>query len=332
MPNSPQTAILNGRRLLKLYVGAVLTVFMLLMLSLFNGEKKEANTVLTVDDDEIIAIIEEYQRDKIARVSVSLANIESVVPAPTAPAWITNAASVPAQTIPADTPKIAIIIDDLGLDKNASQQLAAMKGPYTLAYLPYAEELEVQTATVRRAGHELMVHLPMQSHRQSADPGTKALLSGLSFEEFGHRIDWNLTRFEGFVGINNHMGSLLTEDAALMVRLMARLRNDGLLFVDSLTTPNSVGRRAAKALGVPFVARDIFLDNEQDMDYIARQLASTEKIARIRGYAIAIGHPYANTLQSLAEWQDSLEFKGLQLVPISQIMQEAIARQQTQSR
>lgn len=310
----------NTKTLIRIYVAVVGAVFFGLMITLFRQTPNQPEAELMVEDDEIIAIIEEYRKDEVSRVSVSIADIETVLPELKVPAWRQNAISVAVSA--ASGPRIAVIIDDLGLSSQATEQLARMEGPYTLAYLPYAEELPSQTSAVRQAGHELMVHLPMQSRLENADPGKNALLQGLSFEEFGKRMEWNLSRFSGYVGINNHMGSLITEDPTLMVRLMARLRRDGLLYVDSLTTPKSVGRRAAKALGVPFTARDVFLDNEQDRNYINKQLETVEKIARLRGYAIAIGHPYVETLEALAAWRQTLAFKGLQLVPISQIMSE----------
>ncbi len=300
-------------------------VFAGLMFALYlRGPADEGVTQLEIADKDIVAIIEEYQSSDRSKVEVSLKDISAAVPYVKEPAWRQFAAK-PEATI---SPKIVIIIDDLGLDEEASNELAALPGPYTLAFLPYADNLEAQTTSVKKAGHELLVHLPMQSHRETADPGKNALLKGLSFEEFGQRMEWNLSRFSGYVGINNHMGSMLTEDPALMVRLMARLRRDGLLFVDSLTTPNSVGKRAAKAIDVPFLARDVFLDNERNADYINRQLATTERIAKLRGYAIAIGHPYPETLSVLKKWQGTLEFKGFRLVPLSQVMAEQIVNEE----
>lgn len=312
------------------YLGTVVAVFIILMAALFTRPEQPDENI-SVDETDIVAIIEEYDGNKVARMSVSLEDLETVVPKPAVPAWVSNASmSVPTPE-GRSKPKIAIIIDDVGLDREASQQLTSFKSPLTMAFLPYAEELAAQTAAAKRAGHELMVHLPMQSHRETADPGHNALLTGLSYDEFSKRINWNLNQFDGYVGINNHMGSLITEDPALMVRVMARLRNDGLLFVDSLTTPKSMGKRAAKALGVPFVARDVFLDNEQDRDYILRQLATTEKIARLRGYAIAIGHPHQITIETLTEWEETLAFKDLTLVTISQAMNEALKRQRAET-
>lgn len=324
-----ETVTLAHRRFVHIYIATVLLVFLGLMAAVFTRLPTEPEPMpLTLEEEDIVAIIEEYRDNEIASVSVTVDEIASVVPVAENPAWKANAAPVvPSSAMEQKRPKIAIIIDDLGLDLSATRRIATIPGPLTMAFLPYADDLQAQTQAALRAGHELMVHLPMQSQRDTADPGNNALLKNLSFDEFGRRIEWNLGRFTGFVGVNNHMGSLLTEDPALMVRLMARLRSDGLLFVDSLTTPKSMGHRAAKALGVPFVARDIFLDNEQNKAYILRQLASTEKIARIRGYAIAIGHPHAVTLDTLEEWRETLDFKGLQLVAISDVMNDAMARE-----
>ncbi len=234
------------------------------------------------------------------------------------PSWQKHAARW-AET---EAPKIAIVIDDLGLDEEASSQIATISGPFTLAYLPYAEELKGQTEIVHSAGHELIVHLPMQPHSNAADPGPNALLTDLKSQEFERRLDWNLHQFNGFVGVNNHMGSKLTEDAGLMVRVMMHLRKNGWVFLDSLTSPKTVAARAAKATGVPTISRDIFLDNERNESAILIQLEKAEKLAIKRGYAIAIGHPYPETLSVLKQWVKTAKNRGFVLVPISQLIAE----------
>lgn len=310
--SSKQTAI-------GLYLGLVTLVFIGLMTGLYiKGKPNQIEPVLQVDEKDIVAIIGEYKSSQASLGEVSVESISTAIPSAQIPSWQQHAVSIQET----QNSKIVIIIDDLGLDAETTQILASMSGPYTLAFLPYADGLQPQTKSIKNAGHELMVHMPMQSQSNAADPGKNALLENLSFVEFGRRLEWNLTQFEGYVGVNNHMGSLLTENPALMVRLMTRLRSEGLLFVDSLTTPKSVGKRAASAVDVPFLARDVFLDNERDPEYIKRQLAAAERIAKLRGYAVAIGHPYPETLAVLQAWQKTLEFKELSLVPISQIMAE----------
>lgn len=267
-----------------------------------------------ISDDDILAILNAPG----GSVSVPISNIEDLLPTTITaePAWQTYAAD----WYPSSQKHIAIVIDDLGLDEDMSKQLALVKGPLTLAFLPYAEHLPRQAEMVRRSGHELLVHLPMEPKNTDADPGPNALLSSVDFAEFDRRIDWNLTRFKGFVGINNHMGSSLTENPGLMVRLMVQLRKNGYLFLDSLTSPASVGKRAAIATGVPHIERDIFLDNERTITAILAQLDKTEKIARMRGYAIAIGHPYPETMKALQFWSAKLDRQIFNLVPISQLV------------
>ena len=214
----------------------------------------------------------------------------------------------------------------MGIVERASEAMGKMKGPFTLAYLPYADHLERQVEAVREANHELIIHMPMEPKDASVDPGSNALLSSLNAQELNERLNWNMNRFRGFVGVNNHMGSLLTERADVMVQIMAILKHNNLLFLDSVTTPKTVGASAAKAVGVPYASRDIFLDNVKDKNAIKAQLRKVEAIAKKRGYAIAIGHPYDETMAVLKEWRGKLEERGFQLVPLSQVVFERESR------
>ncbi len=300
---------------LYLYGGIVLLV-LVAMVHLLGADIKPVDTEhpLRTADEEIEAVLASVE----GQVSVAIKDIERVLPLPSdTPVWQQNAASWINNT---GNPKIAIVIDDVGLSYDTSMAMTEMTGPLTLSFLPYAEFLPEQAKALKLAGHELMVHLPMEPKTVTADPGPNALLSSLNIEEFERRIAWNLNRFDGFVGVNNHMGSLLTEQPGLMVRVMVHLRRNGHFFLDSLTSPKSVAGRAAKATGVPHVSRDIFLDNERNIQAIMSQLAETEAIARRRGYAIAIGHPYEETLKALEFWMAGLKRKKLTLVPLSQIV------------
>ncbi len=265
--------------------------------------------------DNVVAVLQSMNGEEQAQVPIE--DLDNIVPIQAVPAWRLNAA---VWNKAGKNPVVAVVIDDLGLSENATLILTAMPGPYTLAYLPYADNLPEQTGYVKAAGHELMVHLPMQPKNRETDPGSNALLSSLSQEEFERRVNWNLSQFDGYVGVNNHMGSELTEDAGAMVRVMMKLRQNGHLFLDSLTSPKSVGVRAAKATGVPYISRDIFLDNVREEGAIEEQLEKLERIARIRGYAVAIGHPYDITLETLTKWQKTLKEKKISLVPLSQVV------------
>ncbi len=222
-------------------------------------------------------------------------------------------------------PRIAIVIDDLGLDRRRTERAIALKGPLTLSFLAYAEDLPRLTQMAHRAGHELLVHVPMEPISRSEDMGPNGLAVGLSKEELLHRLRWDLGRFEGYVGINNHMGSRFTSDAASMMLVMQELKARGLLFLDSRTIASTTGTALADHLGVPNAARDVFLDNEVNANGITERLAVVEATARRNGSAIAIGHPHDATLELLAIWLDSFARKGLVLVPVSAIVRERYA-------
>jgi hypothetical protein len=195
-----------------------------------------------------------------------------------------------------------------------------LPGPLTLSFMTYASELGEQTASGRRAGDELLLHVPMQPIDRREDPGPHALLVGMPADEILSQLRWGLDRFAGFVGVNNHMGSKFTADPGGMRVVMAELRHRGLLFLDSRTNAASAGIREAVAAGVPHAARDVFLDDELASAAIERQLARTETVARKNGSAIAIGHAHDPTIAALAAWLPRLPEKRLALVPLSTVV------------
>jgi len=167
----------------------------------------------------------------------------------------------------------------------------------------------------------------MEAIDRHADPGPHALFTTLTREQILERLRWGLGRFDGFVGINNHMGSRFTADAQSMTPVIEELRARGLVFLDSRTSPASAGIRLAVAYGVPHAARDIFLDDDQASSAVAKQLASLEQTARQHGSAIAIGHPHDQTIAALKLWLPQLGEKGLALVPVSAVVRYRMAEE-----
>lgn len=216
-------------------------------------------------------------------------------------------------------PKVVIVIDDLGLDRRRSRAIAELPSPLTMSFMAYAGDLPSQTQAARRAGHELMLHVPMEPGSTTIDPGPNVLLVGMSKAEIEHNINWDLDQVSGYVGINNHMGSRFTADRDGMEVVVGELKKRGLLFLDSLTSGRSVAHDAARDAGIPFAIRNVFLDDEDDLDAINRQLGRTLEVARRTGFAIAIGHPRDNTIKALKAWLPKLDGKGFQLVPISAV-------------
>jgi len=245
---------------------------------------------------------------------VPVPNVEAPVEVP---AWRRNA--VPVARFDG-RPMIAIVIDDLGLNRPNARRAIALPAPLTLAFMTYAPAVEDLTTAARALGHELLVHVPMEPANQSYDPGPNALRLAQDTEEVTRRLDWALSRFEGYVGINNHMGSRLTASPVGMAQVMTELKSRGLLFLDSMTSSESVGAGLAARMGVSHTRRDVFIDNDPDnMDSIRRQLDKLEDIARRRGKAVGIGHPHPITYQILREMMPDLQ-KAVQLVPASKIV------------
>ncbi|WNJ98516.1 divergent polysaccharide deacetylase family protein [Thalassospiraceae bacterium LMO-JJ14] len=217
-------------------------------------------------------------------------------------------------------PAIVIVIDDLGLDRRRARRMVALPGPLTLSFMSYAEDLQNQATQARKAGHELMLHVPMEPGSAKINPGPNVLLSGMPRDELLKNVTWNLEQMSGYVGINNHMGSRFTSDAGSMKIVVAALKERGYLFLDSVTSGQSVAHETARDGGIPFAVRNVFLDHEDDLEEIRTQLRHTEQIARKTGLAIAIGHPRDNTIEALKSWLPTLKEKGFQLVPISSVV------------
>jgi polysaccharide deacetylase 2 family uncharacterized protein YibQ len=221
---------------------------------------------------------------------------------------------------PAGQPVVAIVIDDMGVDRTRSLRMVDLPGPLTLSVMTYADGVADLAGRARRAGHEVMAHLPMEPLDPKENPGRGALRVTMDAATIRATLAADLDPWSGYVGINNHMGSKFTGDRARMDIVMAELKTRGLLWLDSKTVPGSAGTAAARTAGVPFVERDVFIDNEQTVAAILAQLAEAEKIARTRGTAIAIGHPHDATLQALSQWLPEVAERGVALAPVTEIL------------
>lgn len=231
------------------------------------------------------------------------------------PLWRRNAVT----SAPTDGKvRIAIVIDDLGLDRAAAKRVIALPAPLTLAIMSYAKDPQEFAQAGRAAGHELLLHVPMEPEGHIA-PGPHALSTTQTRDEFDRELFWALDRFDGYVGINNHMGSRVTASTDQMSWLFEELERRGLMFVDSRTTKKTVAPMLAAHFGLPFAERNVFLDNELGADALVAQLEVLETEARKNGFAVGIGHPHRGTIAALNAWLPTLAEKGIVLVPVSDI-------------
>jgi polysaccharide deacetylase 2 family uncharacterized protein YibQ len=212
-------------------------------------------------------------------------------------------------------PKIAIVIDDVGLDVKGTDRAIDLPEYVTLSFLPYAPRLRELAKDARDEGHELLLHMPMEPVGHN-NPGPSALLTDLPPDEIRQRFENALASFVGFDGVNNHMGSKFTAYKPGMEIVIDELQQRHLFFLDSRTTAESVGESVAKNRHLPTIGRDIFLDDDVSSNAVKQQLLETEKTAKRKGSAVAIGHPHAATLEALEKWLPDAEKRGFTFVPL----------------
>ncbi len=221
------------------------------------------------------------------------------------------------------TPRIVIIIDDMGIDVKRSKAVMALKAPLTLAFLPYAPQVAKLAEEAKAGGHELLIHMPMEPMDPSLDMGSIALRHGMKPEEFDAMLDKAFASFGGYAGMNNHMGSSLTQEPEAMEHVMKALAARGLFFVDSRTSAQTVAAREAAKAGVAYASRDVFLDDDPSYAPVLKSLRETEKIAGRTGLAVAIGHPKDATIAALKDWLPQVKKDGFEIVPVSEAVIKA---------
>lgn len=203
-------------------------------------------------------------------------------------------------------PMVAIIIDDMGYHEKIGLELLALPLNLTFSFLPAAPFTPALEEQAFQTGRVVLLHLPMEPKSKEWDPGQGALLTGQNRQEQKRLFAQNLQAVPHAVGINNHMGSLYTENRGLMEELMELVGAQGLFYVDSFTTAASQGLAAAQAAEVPAARRHIFLDNVHSPDKVCEQLEQLVTSAEEKGWAIGIGHPNQATLSALTTCREKL--------------------------
>jgi len=222
-------------------------------------------------------------------------------------------AAAGARPLPAAAPVAA--------DIATAERALNLPGPIALSLLSNAGGLALVAEEGRARGHEIWLHVPMEPEGDE-DPGPRALTTAQTSDELRRALDWHLAQVPGAVGVNNHMGSKFTADLGSMRIVLASLNYRGLMYLDSMTTPHSVGLDVARALALPAARRDVFLDHDRGAISVRRQLDQVERIAKARGSVIAIAHPHLDSLAVLGPWLVSAPARGLELAPVSAVVAE----------
>ncbi len=222
-------------------------------------------------------------------------------------------------------PRIVIIFDDVGFDGAAFDRIRALPGPLTLSFLPYAPNVNQMVEKAKRDGHEILLHLPMEPVRKANNPGPNALTTADSDAQLKQKLQTNLQLFNGYVGVNNHMGSRLTANKRAMKLVLEEINRRNLYFVDSVTTGRTVASKVAEEIGANAWNRDVFLDadhGDTGAPNVKARLDELEQKALANGYAIAIAHPYTSTIETLEVWLLSVELRGFNLTTITKLQAE----------
>lgn len=201
-------------------------------------------------------------------------------------------------------PVLSLVIDDIGYSLHQGQAAIKLEGDHTFAIIPGASNSQKLAAFARRLGKEIILHLPLQSSTPNAPSEPNALHESMDENQLRRNVVSMLSEFPGIRGINNHMGSHLTEIDYFMRPIMDSIKtyNPKLYFLDSRTTPRSIAYSEAINSGLQSISRDVFLDNHHtNIESIRLQYQIWLEKARERGSAVAIGHPYVTTIEFLRE-------------------------------
>lgn len=223
------------------------------------------------------------------------------------------------QVIPAAAPRIALIIDDLGYSLRNGRRAINLPGAVTCSILPGTPHAHTLAQHARDTGKEIMLHLPMQgAPEKRVEPDS--LSPEMTEGDFREILRLQLAAVPGVAGVNNHMGSALTPLPDQMNWLMDELAQRTLYFVDSRTTHLTVSKSAARTHQVPFMERDVFLDNDKDPAAIEKAFHQLVRKARKRGHAVGIAHAHSVTLATLEQLLPKLAEEGIVLEPVSNLL------------
>jgi len=219
-------------------------------------------------------------------------------------------------------PHIAIVVSGLGISAKATAQaLATLPPQVTLAFAPYAADVQRWVAEARREGHEVLLEVPMEPFDfPDSDPGPHTLRSGVAEDANTERLVWSLTRFTGYTGVTNLLGGRLMSDADSLEPVMTYLARRGLLFYDNGNATHSAAPDVAARTGVSFAQASNTIDSIQTAMEIDRQLSELETKARASGTASGAGFLYPITVERVANWAQGLPSRGFVLVPASAIV------------
>jgi uncharacterized protein len=214
--------------------------------------------------------------------------------------------------------KIAIIIDDIGFNLSPVRELLKVSAPIAFAVLPHCPYSLAAAEIIHGAKREILLHLPMEPHAPDMNPGEGALFRSMKEQEIRKQVERDLGSVPYAAGVNNHMGSAFMEDEEKLYWVFQELRERGLFFIDSRTTPNSRAEVLAEKTGIKFASRKLFIDNDREEEAILKNLLGHLEKGAMASLVI-IGHPYPTTVKALTEAVPIIKSRGILIVPPSEM-------------
>jgi polysaccharide deacetylase 2 family uncharacterized protein YibQ len=220
------------------------------------------------------------------------------------------------------SPRVAIVIDDVGMKPPEQlEPILSLNVPMTFAILPFQRYTSSCATFLKKTPYETILHLPMEPlNFPVANPGSGALFSSATRTELQNAFQDAVRDVPGVVGVNNHMGSRLTQDEALMTTVLEEIHHQGLFFIDSRTHAGTVAFQVAQKMDLPSAERDIFIDAFVSESFSLEQMQKAAALAKAQGTALAIGHPYPSTLNALAAIIPQLQSEGIVFVRASELV------------
>jgi polysaccharide deacetylase 2 family uncharacterized protein YibQ len=230
--------------------------------------------------------------------------------------------------VPPQAFRIAIVISGLGTSAMATAAALKMLPPQvTLAFAPYASDVQRWAGEARKQGHEVLIEVPMEPYEfPDSDPGPHTLRAGQNEDANTERLVWALTRFTGYTGVTNLQGGRFLSDSDSLAPVLTYLARRGLLFIDDGQASHSVAPDVANRVGIPFAQSAAQLDKIETAMEIDRRLSNLEAAARQHGSAAGAGFIYPVTLQRVTAWAQGLSGRGFVLVPATGVVSQANAQ------
>ncbi len=225
----------------------------------------------------------------------------------------------PSAVLVSERPKITILLGGMGLNQRLTEKaINELPGDISLGFAPYGDNLQAQVNKARARGHEVMLQVPMEpiGYPQN-NPGPKTLLADAPPADNLEALRWHMSRFAGYSGVTNYMGARLLVSGDAMLPLMKEIKSRGLVYLEDASVNLTMTPKIAQPINLPVERATTVIDADPTPAAIADALAQLEKEAERNGHAIATGSGLEVTIDAVAVWAQSLQDKGILLVPIS---------------